>query len=261
MADPIDPSPYLRPPIRDLPSAIALGIALLAAHPRGLPPPVRKSARNLRNRVIELQQQWAEHRAALHDETSDPRPADLRLDRAWGALCCVLEAFASLGETIPESVKAAKLHARLFPEGYAFVVPFGKQWAESERRLRVIEKAELEAELEQLVGDFVFTELHDAHAEYGEVLGITSAERPTYVNQALRELQQAVTGYALQLLAAAHTNPELVPIVRDALEPIHDARQAQARRIVGNTTPAPLDSQRVITPTTPVPFLDDLATN
>ena len=70
-------------------------------------------------------------------------------------------------------------------------------------------------------------------------------------------MQQAIVGYALQVVAAAHADPELAGIARAALRPIDELREAQARRA---TSRAPADSGATtptVTPTTPVPEADD----
>jgi len=118
--------------------------------------------------------------------------------------------------------------------GLAFLrLPYEQQWAQSEQRLRQLADDELGNAVESLVGDFVLAELREAHAEYGRVLGITDAKAgapvaPNMLEQ-LRAVQQAIASYALQLVAAAHADTELVASVRKALRPLDELRQAQAQ--------------------------------
>lgn len=167
-----------------------------------------------------------------------------------------------LPAALPQVPRAAALFAQLFPDGFGFLaLPFDNQWAESQQRIELIESAELEEDIADLVGQWVLDELRAAHAEYGEVLGITNPKAattgPVRIGDALRELQGAMSGYGLQLVAAAHADPELLGIVRKALRPIDDLRAAQARRA---TTPGPTPPSEPtpdVTPTTPVPEVDD----
>lgn len=259
----LDPSRYLRAPVVDVPGAVALGIALLSSTERSLSGAPAKSAKQLRSRVVALQAAWGEQQAAPSATSVDPRPADQRLDRAWGAVGRRLESLAELPESVPEARLAAALHARLFPEGLAFLaLPFEKQWAESERRLARIDADPEAKKLGSLVGEFVLVELREAHAAYGRVLGITAAKvEPApraLLAEPLRAVTQSIASYALQVVAAAHAEPSLAPAARKALRPIDDLRAAQARRtaagepkvIAGDGTgPSPAG----VSPTTPVP--------
>ncbi len=73
----------------------------------------------------------------------------------------------------------------------------------------------------------------------------------------LRVVQQTMSGYALQLVAAAHAEPELVAAVRRALRSFEDLREAQARRASGRGGAGEEEPEvaagEVVTPTTPVP--------
>src|SRR5689334_7946937 len=93
MADDFDPTPYVRPPIVDVPSAVTLGVALLSAMPKAPPDNVRKAARKLRKEVLALQAVWAQSEAT---KSIDRRQADMRIDNAWGCFLDRLEAYAEL---------------------------------------------------------------------------------------------------------------------------------------------------------------------
>ena len=58
MSDDFDPTPYVRPPVIDVASGVALGVALLSALPKDAPEGVRKVAKKLRTATVELQQAW-----------------------------------------------------------------------------------------------------------------------------------------------------------------------------------------------------------
>ena len=261
----LEPTRYLRTPILDVPGAVALGIALLTAAGKDLPVAAKRAAKVLRQAVVALQSDWAAQRDAGLTTEEDKRPADQRLDRAWAAVGGRLQTLAELPQTLDEASQAARLYARIFPDGLAFLrLPYERQWAQSEQRLEQLAHEELGAAVEELVGAFVLTELRDAHANYGRVLGITDAKpgavaAPNLLEQ-LRVVQQAMTGYALQLVAAAHAEPELAAAVRGALRPLDDLREAQGRRANARggggaaTTEPELEA---VTPNTPVPVIVD----
>jgi hypothetical protein len=81
------------------------------------------------------------------------------------------------------------------------------------------------------------------------------SEPPTALVQPLRRLEHAITGYALQLVAAAHTNPELALTVCEALRPIAKRHRSEARHTAGCITCTQLEPEPQATPTTPIPFL------
>jgi len=259
----LEPTRYLRTPILDVPGGVALGIALLTAAGKDLPVAAKRAAKLLRQSVVALQNDWAAQRTAGLSTEEDKRPADQRLDRVWAAVGVRLQTLADLPQTIPQAKQATQLYARLFPDGLAFLrLPYERQWAESEQRLKQLADDEMGAAVEELVGDFVLTELRDAHANYGRVLGITDAKpgaavAPNLLDQ-LRVVQQAMTSYALQLVAAAHADTELVASVRRALRPLDDLREAQARRSTARGSDAVTEPVApAVTPTTPVPAMDD----
>lgn len=261
----LEPTRYLRTPILDVPGGVALGIALLTAAGKDLPAAAKRAAKVLRQAVVALQGDWAAQRTAGLTTEEDKRPADQRLDRVWAAVGARLQTLADLPQTIAEAKQATQLYARLFPDGLAFLrLPYERQWAESEQRLKQLADEEMGAAVEELVGEFVLTELRDAHANYGRVLGITDAKPGAAVApnllEGLRVVQQAMTSYALQLIAAAHADAELVASVRRALRPLDDLREAQARRAGargGDAVTEPAGAGSVVTPTTPVPVMDD----
>lgn len=262
----MDVTRYLRAPVLDVARAVALGIALLAAMDKSLTGGPKKTAKHLRERVLELQARWKEQRAVAAAPKVDPRPADQRLDRAWAAVGRRLETLAELPESVPQSKDAAALHAQLFPKGLAFLaLSFDKQWAESQQRIELLADATLSKQLETLVGDFVVTELLAAHTDYGRVLGITAVKSEEIaaplVVEPLRAVTQAIAAHALQLVAAAHADPDLTPLVRRALRPIDDVRAAQTKRAAAGQSPAVPDdtlepAPSSIDPGTPVPDIE-----
>jgi len=259
----LDPTRYLRTPVLDVPGAVALGIALLTAAGKNLPAPAKRAAKALRHAVVALQTDWAAQRQADLSTEEDKRPADQRLDRVWAAVGARLESIAELPAALPEAKIAARLYAQLFPDGLAFLkLPYERQWAESEQRLTQIAGDEIAEPIAELVGDFVLTELRDAHANYGRVLGITNAKPGTAMApnllEPMRVVQQAISNYSLQIVAAAQSEPEFVPHARAALRPLDDLREAQARRTSarGNEPDDAPSAGATVTPSTPIPIVD-----
>ena len=78
---------FLRAPRLDVPTAVALGVALASAVQEGAPASVGKAAKQLSLAVARLQQAWSERdRSVAAVDRPDPRAADQRLDRAWAAI-------------------------------------------------------------------------------------------------------------------------------------------------------------------------------
>jgi len=233
MSDDFDPTPYVRPPQCDVASGVALGVALLTAVPEGAPENVRKAAKKLRAATLDLQQAWsATGRAAPVEK----RPADIRVDKAWEALYSRLDAYASLPSGEHKGAKrAAELLDVIYPDGLQFLtLPYNAEWAEGEKRLRLIEDDELSEDIDALAGPEFLAEVRKAHTIYGEAIGVTKpsgeGKRVNLVDP-LRTLGRAITQYALQVIAMVDDErPESVEVVRRALRPIDDHRADAAHR-------------------------------
>ncbi|MEM9459748.1 MAG: hypothetical protein AAGF11_36565 [Myxococcota bacterium] len=228
----LDPALFVQPPVFDVPGGIALGTALLRALDGTLPTTVQQAAERLETAVLVLERRWDEQRDTQARPDIDARTADLRLDYAWVAVGRRLEVLLDLPGHLPQAEQAAVLYRRLFPDDLLFLnLPFRRQWAQSERRLRMIEEQSLRPQLEPLVGGFVLDELHYAHEEYGRVLGIDDPKAalatPARVAEGLRDLRDAIAGYGLQLLAVAHADPGRAEGVRASLVPIANVRRGR----------------------------------
>jgi hypothetical protein len=252
MSDDFDPTPYVRPPVLDVASGVGLGIALLEGMPKSAPEGARKAARRLRDAVGELQSAWAA--SGRTSAPSDRRPADIRVDKAWAALHGRLEAYAWLpADEHPKARRAGELVDIIYPEGLQFLtLPYAMEWAEGEKRLKLIDDEELGAEIDALAGPEFLAEVRKAHKMYGEAIGVAKpgGEAAT-VNlvDPLRNVGRAVTEYALELIPLAHGSAALAEIVRSALRPIDDHRSDAARRAAKSGKPeAP-----AATATTPLP--------
>jgi hypothetical protein len=256
MSDTFDPTPYVRPPVLNVASAVGLSTALIAAAPKTIAPAGKKALKHLRDVTIALQDKW---RAAENTaKAEDPRPADLANDTAWGALHGRLEAFASLDHArVPRAARAEELMTAIFPEGLTFLrLPYAEEWAESQKRLDRIERDGLEKDLEALAGKEFLAEVRAAHARYGKTIGTTAplADAPpaAALAEPLRAVSTAVARYALQLSAMAADGDEAaVAEVVKALRPIDDHRDDAGRRGKGRATPASTETPVPPLPTTP----------
>lgn len=234
MSDDFDPTPYVRPPQYDVASGFALGVSLLSAVPEGAPENVRKAAKKLRVATVDLRQAWT---STGHSAPMEKRPADIRVDKAWGALYGRLDAYASLPSGEHKLAKrAAELLDVIYPDGLQFLtLPYNAEWAEGEKRLRLIEDDELEGDIDTLAGPEFLAEVRKAHKIYGEALGVTKAaaevKRANLVDP-LKALGRAITQYALQVIALVDDEkPESVEMVKRALRPIDDYRSDAAHRV------------------------------
>lgn len=257
MSDEFDASPYVRPPVIDVGSGIALGIALLSALPKSAPDDVKKAARKLRKSVVTLQGAW--EKAGGPAGPRDKRPADQATDNAWACLHGRLSDYAALpAAQWPKAARAQDLIDQLFPDGLTFLqLPYATEWAESEKRLARIEANKLANDIDALAGSEFLAEVRRAHAHYGLVLGITKAAKgdgPENLADPLRALGKSIVQYALKLVGLASDSEESLRMVRAALRPIDEHRAATAKRSAGGDKEgASPEAPPPATPETPVP--------
>ncbi|MCX4245954.1 hypothetical protein [Paraliomyxa miuraensis] len=266
---PLELAAYVTAPRLSVSSAVALGIALLAASPKPRPQAVHRAASRLREAVVELQQQWRQHADSARGLAIDPRNIDTRVDRAFRALAISLEAIAILPPDAGPDVETARnAQRRLFPEGTRFLnLPYAQQWAHCDRMLSTLAEDEaLRADVERLVHTSILTEARSAMEAYGVALGITKARpssAPVSLAGPLDAVRSAIVAYALQLVAMQSDDPSRLPTARRALAPIDELRAAQARRGQGRDAssaepPGGDDADAgTVTPETPIPAVDD----
>jgi len=246
MRDELDPTPYLRFALTDVPSGIALGVALLSAMPRSAPDNVKKAATKLRMATVGLQDAYS--RVERGASLGEKRQADNAIDNAWSALHARLEAYAALPAAHwPRAPRAAELVAALFPAGLAFLsLPYVDEWAEGEKRLDRITHAGLARDIDEIAGFEFLAEVKRAQQRYGEVLAIRKMgdkRLPADLNEPLRALSRAVSSYALQVIAMNDGSAAAIHAIRQTLKPIDDMRSgALSRRPAGGLDdPDPTD--------------------
>lgn len=252
-----DLSMYVRAPIMDVATGVALGVSLISAVPKDAPPAVKASAKKLRASVVALQTAWGA--AAAPAPSANKRAADSATDIAWGCLEDRLSAYSRLpASEYPNATRASEVYLALFPAGLEFLtLPYKAQWAEAERRIKLIAGKEYEKDIDLLAGPEFLAEVKRTHAIYGKALGVTHAEElPAEIrlSEPLRELGQAIVDYSLQLLAHASADAKAVAAVRKALRPIDDHRADSARRASSGNVPAEEPAKDPgASPKTPVP--------
>ncbi len=248
-----DMAAYVQPPKMDVANAIAMVAKLLRRTPEDAPEGVTAAAAKLRKRAARLQAAWA--RRAVKAPVTRTRPQVVALIGVWSALQGRLVAWTRLppGEH-PESVRAQELLDALFANGRDFLkLEQAPLWAESARRLDLLDAASRAAEAEALAGEAFVRSVRKAHKACGDALGTTAAKEPAGaavdLMPLLNEVRDAVAAYALQLLAATdHDDAASVARTAHALAPIDEQRgRAKGRRAVtqepdaGGEPDAPVD--------------------
>lgn len=241
MSDEFDPTPYLRLAMTDVPSGIALGVALLGAMPRNAPDNVKKAATKLRMATVGLQDAYS--RVERGASLSEKRLADVAIDNAWTALHARLDAYASLPPTHwPRATRAAEIVAAIFPNGLAFLsFPYADEWAEGEKRLERIARGGLTKDIDEIAGTEFLAEVKRAQQRYGEVLAMrkgSATKLPADLTDPLRALGRAISNYALQVIATSDGSAASRYAIRQTLKPIEDMRAAvSTRRAAGREEP------------------------
>jgi hypothetical protein len=215
---------------------------------------MRKAAQKVRKATIALQESWAKSDAS--GAPPDRRKADMRTDNAWGIFIDRLEAYASLPvEHYPRAARARTLVDAISPERGWLKLMYEAQWAESERRIEKIDTEGLAEDADALAGPEFLAEVRSAHKAYGLALGITKprGETPTVnLNEPLRVLARAIGRYGLVVAGLVDDHPESLALVKKALRPIDEYREAQARRSRAGASAAE-EKPPVVTPSSPVP--------
>lgn len=252
MQPPIDPLAYVRMPRLDTADALSLGRMLSSLAIRRPGVAVSDALERMDGQITTLAEAWTER--AVPIPRQDMRPIDNREDRLFSALRDRLATYRALSPS-KNRARALEIHELLFADGLGFLcLSYPRQHAEAERRLALIDKHELATDINELVGEEFLTELRVAHMAYGEALGIGKAPQPepeaAHLAEPLRALVEAMTDYAIQLLALARAKPARADEVRWALTPIDKFRAAAAARVSTSnpSTGAPLSGGPIAAP-------------
>lgn len=244
-----DPAQYVRAPVVNIASGIALAQALLAIPAAEFAAALKKSRARLKQTLDTVQSAWAD-RLRLQGSAKaltfeEKRAIDQSADRGWGALRLRLEAYSLLPEDRPRAKKARRLLGLLFPEGTEFLKwRFAEQFAAMDTLLKRIDDERLQPDLDDVCGTEFVAYLRELHPVYRNMLHkrpAASIEAALDLGELLRELSVAVADYALKV--SAQVEPEdtaTVLLAKTLLAPIDDLREALAHGPSGRPdAPAP----------------------
>lgn len=226
-----DFSRYLSLPVLDPAGTVALANALVAAATAERVVAVEHAYAKMKAELARLEAAWQP--IAKEKPPSDRRPADRAVDNGWSALFDRLQGCAKLpAHRYPKAADAAKLMAKLYPTGLTFLsLAFDQEWAESRRRLELVDSEQLQASLDDVAGPEYLAEVRLTHEAYGVALGITVPREveppPKNLAEPLKATQDAMRSYLFKVLGAVvDDDPESVAAARGALKPVDDLRDA-----------------------------------
>jgi hypothetical protein len=179
----------------------------------------------------------------VSEDPARTKAADIALDASWSALFDLLNAWSKLPGHAHADL-ATTLISQIYPEGLKFVLlPYKIEWAESQTRLLLIKDRKLDAGLEQLGAAAFLKRLRDAHKEYGDALGVTTAAKAELATTSLREALDAfcdaLRHYIVCVAASARTkDSKSGELVQALLAPVQRwSSPGQAAKVPAPTTP------------------------
>lgn len=233
MSTPLDHTLYMRFPKLDVAAALSLAKTLRHRVPESSSPAIRSAFADVERRIHELEAAWRLQN--IPRTRTDLRPLARNVAAAWRAIRDRLASYTALPEGHEDRVRALEIQQLVLHDGLAFLLlPSLRQHSHSQVRIETIDERGLADDLARLIGAPFVAVLRSAHQAYGDALGITKATPPrmppALVAEPLRALGEAVTRYALQLLALAHADPDAHDAVVSALAPIDEYRAHATRR-------------------------------
>lgn len=241
-----DPSPYVRSPVLNIASGVALAQSLLAVSPGPFAAPLKKSRARLKATLEAALEGWADKQRL--DATlprlslEEKRTLDQLADRGWGALRLRLEAYALLPPDIAKAKKARHLLETLFPQGTEFLKwRFAEQFAAMDVLLKRITDEGHAADVNEVCGADFLTFLKDVHPAYRDMVQkrpAVSVDADVNLTAHVRALSEAVADYAIKVCAQVEQDdPATWAQVKTLLAPIDDLREGQARSEPPKPTP------------------------
>jgi hypothetical protein len=215
-------------PLMDLPDAMRLGARLVAiGKQRTLPGLIARAHDRLEAASDEMSHVFVSHLQQLPVSSQLWRERDRALDSSWAAIYYLLVAWSSLPGDRREATQARQLSQKLFPEGLKFTqLPYRLEWTESQRRVEMMQRESLDAEIVALGGESFVAALLVAHEEYGVVLGMSPVQSPDRAEvKTLRDpfwtLANAIRSYVLKVSAhAEEDDPASQNLAETLLQPI-----------------------------------------
>jgi hypothetical protein len=244
MAEPFDPSLYVRSPIVNASTGATLALALAGACPKDAPANVKKAAKHLSAVAAQVQEILAERNRRMGTfSEDDSRKLDNEADRAWGALRMRIEAMAMLNPSITSrATRAAELRASLFAEGTEFLKEeYASQRTSMGALLKRIDDEKLEKDIDAVAGKEFLQAVRSVQPRYDAMVNERlRRDQGTGTNLAdsVRAIQAAIVNYAAKVIGTIeHDDPSTVEAARVALLPIANFRAAATREVTGTILP------------------------
>lgn len=241
-----DPNLYTTVPTRTPRASMGLARALLAAATKDLVDPLLTRLTLVHQNSKTLQTAWID--ANRPSTSSEIRSvADLGIDRAHSAVRSRLQDWVDV-EDEDHGKRAAQLLGLLYPTGLDFInMRYLEQWPESDRRIALIDKDELEEELVFFIGESFMARLRKAHIKYGEALNITGGKAvepdPIRIREALDALRTSISGYArLALGLTPDDDDDAIAATEALLEPLIRYRKPRAKPEAQAEAPEPAEA-------------------
>jgi hypothetical protein len=236
MAEPFDPSLYVRAPIVTASTGVTLAYALHDACPKDPPANVKKASKHLKSVADKAKADLAERNRKLgvfSDE--DSRELDNEADRAWGGFRLSLQGMAMLDpEKYPRARRAAEIEAKVFAQGSEFLkAEFSAQSTAMATLLKQIRDDGLQPDIDDVIGKEFLQAIKHVQPRY-EAMVKERLRRDNAAGQNLadsvRAIQGAIVNYAQKILGTIeHDDPATMEAARVALLPIANFREAAAR--------------------------------
>ena len=218
-------------PVKDAHGCVALGEELIRVGKAAgkLPPLVKKSLDGVVATHAALADAVGHFNATTPPEQRGQAvAADRIMDASWRALHGWLQAWASLPteQGREPAAQAEAVLGELFAEGMKFLqAPHRVEWSESAARLTRLAEVSKATVISQLGGERFLEAVRQAHAAYGEALGITAdrpgAPAPVALRGPLDDFRGAVKRYAAKVMGQVdEDDPASVKFAETLLAPL-----------------------------------------
>ena len=147
---------------------------------------------------------------------------DRIIDNCWGGLDDRLVGLIRLPEGTPGKAEAEALRRRLFPTGLDFLKLNNRlEWTESQTRLDLIERDNLEPAIGELAGKQFLVAIRKAHESYGRALGMSVPLKGAVVTPQVRgafdAFATALRSYVVKVMASVEDDLPATQATADAL--------------------------------------------
>jgi hypothetical protein len=146
---------------------------------------------------------------------------------SWGACRAWCSGWSRLPNQPDINAKAERMDNVLFADGLRFTQrKYNVRWVESQARLDLIDEQGLEPIFVELGGQRILDTIRDAHAGYGQALGLTvPADETQTLSQAVRALLEEMRRYVVRVSGHAEPDePATQALVENLLWPLANWR-------------------------------------